>query len=138
MISIPKVNTNVTNFFQFVPKDDPEETSALLRATEENKESEETEPEPSKFKMENEQEFAEFFANASYEELQEMADILGLTYQNDCEATSLKKYPDPEPNAADVNGIIKRVEDNDPDLDAVNFNNIKVSEGKLTQPLRFL
>eukprot|EP00094_Tigriopus_californicus_P007527 TCALIF_07247-PA protein Name:"Similar to Tmod2 Tropomodulin-2 (Mus musculus)" AED:0.05 eAED:0.05 QI:154/0.83/0.85/1/1/1/7/232/412 len=75
--------------------------------------------------LENAAEYDEYIANATDLELREVADILGLTYQNDCLATELKRYPDPPPNDSNVNEIIQRVQSNDPDLIEINLNNIK-------------
>lgn len=73
-------------------------------------------------------EYNDFFENACYEDMKEMADILGVTYQDHCHATKLRKYPDPPPNSADVDQIIKMVEDNSPECTEINLNNIKVPD----------
>ena len=70
-------------------------------------------------------EYDEFFAHATFDDLKEMADILGVTYQDHCCATELKKYEDPPPNDANVDEIIRMVEENNPDCVEINLNNIK-------------
>ena len=46
--------------------------------------------------------------------------------QDHCEATRLKKYPDPEPNDANVDEVIKLVSEDSPACKEINFNNIQV------------
>ena len=79
----------------------------------------------SKLSKEEAEEYERFFADASMDDLREMADILGVTYQDHCAATELKLYPDPEPQESDVEAVVRRAEEADPQLVAVNFNNIK-------------
>lgn len=88
--------------------------------------------------LENAAEYDEYIANATDLELREVADILGLTYQNDCLATELKKYPDPPANDSNINEIIERVRSNDPDLIEINLNNIKVIFGGSKRKILFL
>ena len=71
------------------------------------------------------EEQAEFFAHASMLDLQEMADILGVTYQDHCRATELPAFPPAPPNDVDAADIVRRVAANDPDLVDVNLNNVR-------------
>ena len=58
-------------------------------------------------------------------DLHEIADILGVLYQDDCKAEQLRFYPHEIPNNIDIEDIIYRIEANDPDLTEVNLNNIR-------------
>ena len=49
-------------------------------------------------------------------------------FQDHCEATRLKKYPDPEPNGAMVDEVIRLVSEDSPACKEINFNNIQVRE----------
>jgi hypothetical protein len=40
-------------------------------------------------------EYNKFFDEATFDDIKEIADIMGVTYQDHCMATQLKKYPDP-------------------------------------------
>jgi hypothetical protein len=71
-------------------------------------------------------ELSELLDQAEMQELQEIADILGVTFQTDCKATKLKLYPEvAEENQVDFDDIITRIEANDSTLTSVNFNNVK-------------
>eukprot|EP00095_Tigriopus_kingsejongensis_P010120 maker-scaffold75_size407189-snap-gene-0.12 protein:Tk10120 transcript:maker-scaffold75_size407189-snap-gene-0.12-mRNA-1 annotation:"tropomodulin-like isoform x2" len=108
---------------KFVPKEDP---IAVKGASETgNNSSVQVDDSLEDIQWENEGEYSECIANATDEELKEIADILGLTYQNDCLATTLRQYPDPPPNDSNIDDIIRRVQSNDPDLIDINLNNIK-------------
>ena len=52
---------------------------------------------------------------------------VGLGWDGITKASSPKVYPPEKPNNTDVDGSIKRVKDNDPNLTDLNWNNIKVS-----------
>lgn len=105
---------------KYVPKE--EDTIHVREDADEKDEQQELEL---SILLENAAEYDEYIANATDLELREVADILGLTYQNDCLATELKKYPDPPANDSNINEIIERVRSNDPDLIEINLNNIK-------------
>ena len=46
---------------------------------------------------------------ATLTDLMEIADILGVTYQDHCSATQLKVFPKEEPNDTDINKVIEKV-----------------------------
>ena len=52
--------------------------------------------------------------------------IAPILPQDHCEATKLKKYPDPEINDANVDEVIKLVSEDSPACKEINFNNIQV------------
>ncbi|OXB81752.1 UNVERIFIED_CONTAM: hypothetical protein H355_010313 [Colinus virginianus] len=66
-----------------------------------------------------EPELEEALANASDAEL---CDIAGKTCV--IKPTKYKPVPDEEPNSTDVEETLKRIQNNDPDLEEVNLNNI--------------
>ena len=72
-----------------------------------------------------EEELCNVLDNATTRDLMEIADILGVHFQDDCSAEELTFYPDPPENQADIDDIIARIEANDNDLKEVNLNNIK-------------
>ena len=59
------------------------------------------------------------------EDLQEIADVLGVIYQDDCKAEKLTIYPAEVPNSINFEDIIERIEANDPTLTEVTLNNVK-------------
>jgi tropomodulin len=59
---------------------------------------------------------------------------IGLGWDGITKASSPKVYPPEKPNNTDVDGSIKRVKDNDPNLTDLNWNNIKnISDEKFEQ-----
>lgn len=48
--------------------------------------------------------------------------------------TQYKPVPDEEPNSTDVEETLERIKSNDPKLEEVNLNNIRVSPGLPTAP----
>lgn len=48
--------------------------------------------------------------------------------------TQYKPVPDEEPNSTDVEETLERIKSNDPKLEEVNLNNIRVSPGPPTAP----
>ncbi|XP_071745225.1 tropomodulin-1 isoform X2 [Lepeophtheirus salmonis] len=71
------------------------------------------------------QEYISVLENASLQEIVEMADILGITFQDNCKATELNLYPKNESNDTDIEEIYKLIAANSPEVIDVNFNNIK-------------
>ena len=68
----------------------------------------------------------ELLDEASLGELREIADILGVMYQDDCKAEDLTVYPEEElENNTCVDDIIARIEANDEVLTCVTLNNVK-------------
>lgn len=63
--------------------------------------------------------------SAESQELREIADILGVMYQDDCQAEKLRFYPAEEQNEINFSGLIDRIEANDPQLENVTLNNVK-------------
>lgn len=49
--------------------------------------------------------------------------------------TQYKPVPDEEPNSTDVEETLERIKNNDPKLEEVNLNNIRVSPCHLTSPV---
>ena len=84
---------------------------------------------PPNISPEEQAEYDRFFDEATFEDVKEIADILGVTYQDHCEATRLKKYPDPEPNDANIDEIIRLVSEDSSACKEINFNNIQVRRG---------
>ena len=70
-------------------------------------------------------ELCELLDAADNTELSEIADILGVIYQDDCKAAELINYPFEPENEKDFMGIIERIESNDSTLTEVSLNNIK-------------
>lgn len=58
---------------------------------------------------EKNREYTEVLNAATLTELMEIADILGVTYQDHCSATQLKVFPREEPNDTDINKVIEKV-----------------------------
>ena len=73
--------------------------------------------------VEAQDEMNEFLVNAEMRDLQEIADILGVMYQDNCKADELNYYPEEPVNQIDFNDIIQRIEANDPELKSVTLNN---------------
>ena len=73
--------------------------------------------------VEAQDEMNEFLVNAEMRDLQEIADILGVMYQDNCKADELNYYPEEPVNLIDFNDIIQRIEANDPELKSVTLNN---------------
>ena len=62
-------------------------------------------------------------------DLKEIADILGIMYQNDCSAEILKAFPEEPPiDDIDFGTIIDQIESNDEFLNKVNLNNVQYFE----------
>ena len=110
-------------FLQYVPKvveevkrdvdsDDEEEKERMRQQAAHNQE---------------EYEYAQMLDSASIEDIMDIADILGVAYQDHCLATALKKFPNPAPNDTNVDDVIKQVAENNPDCMEINLNNLKVS-----------
>ena len=69
--------------------------------------------------------FASILDEAQEDDLKEIADILGIMYQNDCSAEPLTAYPVEQfPNVVNFTDIIERIENNDPELKVLNLNNV--------------
>ena len=66
-------------------------------------------------------------------DIQDIADILGVTFQEHCMATPLKVYPAEAPNNTNIDEVIKQATANDPQLQDINLNNLKyISKEKWT------
>ena len=74
---------------------------------------------------EKDKEYSDILSAATLDDLKDIADILGVTYQDNCAATELKIFPAAEPNDTDINKVIEQVENNDPDCMEINLNNIQ-------------
>ena len=57
-----------------------------------------------------EREYKEVMEAATLSDLIEIADILGVTYQDHCTATKLKVFPREQPNDTDINKVIEQVQ----------------------------
>ena len=69
---------------------------------------------------------AAFLDQAPDIDLKEIADILGIMYQNDCSAEVLKYFPEEPPiDDIDFGTIIDQIESNDEYLNQVNLNNVQ-------------
>ena len=69
--------------------------------------------------------FASILDEAQEDDLKEIADILGIMYQNDCSAEPLTVYPIEQfPIVVNFTDIIERIENNDPELKVLNLNNV--------------
>jgi len=62
---------------------------------------------------------------ATATDIQDIADILGVTFQEHCSATPLKVFPQEAPNSTNIDEVIKKAGDNDAELTEINLNNIK-------------
>ena len=66
-------------------------------------------------------------------DIQDIADILGVTFQEHCTATPLKVFPAEAPNNTNIDEVIKQATNNDPELLDINLNNLKyISKEKWT------
>jgi len=94
-------------------------------------ESEDEDEERMRFSAEDDErtkqakEFVEALDMASPSDLIDIADILGVTFQDDCVATSLKVFAAEPPNETKIDEVIKAASDNDGELMEINLNNIK-------------
>ena len=71
--------------------------------------------------------------SATAGDIQDIADILGVTFQEHCTATPLKVYPAEAPNNTNIDEVIKQAAANDPELQDINLNNLKyISKEKWT------
>lgn len=70
-------------------------------------------------------EMSQILENAKLADLREIADILGVMYQDDCQAEQLTSFPVEPDNEVDFHDIIEKVEANDPTLTTLNLNNVK-------------
>lgn len=76
-------------------------------------------------------EFVEALDMATPNDLIDIADILGVTFQDDCVATPLKFFEPEKPNDTNIDEVIKQATSNDGELMDINLNNIKnISKAK--------
>ena len=81
--------------------------------TEDGLSSEDDQPPPGARTPEEEateREYKEVLEAATLSDLIEIADILGVTYQDHCTATKLKVFPREQPNDTDINKVIEQVQ----------------------------
>ena len=111
---------------QYVPAIDTEQ-SGLDEDTEE-KENEKCQD----FQVEGgeDSQMIEFLCKAEMKDLQEIADILGVMYQDNCKAPDLAYFPAEPVNEIDFNDIIARIEANDSTLKTVTLNNVNLELGQ--------
>ena len=72
----------------------------------------------------------EFLCQAEMKDLQEIADILGVMYQDNCKAADLAYFPAEPVNEIDSYDIIARIEANDSTLKTVTLNNVNLELGQ--------
>jgi len=77
------------------------------------------------YDAEREKDFKEISENATLDDIKEIADILGVAYQDHCYATELKIFPEEAPNTTDITEVLKQVEGNGSDCIEINLNNIQ-------------
>lgn len=78
-------------------------------------------------------EYSQALQMATAGDIQDIADILGVTFQEHCVATTLKVFPTEAPNTTNIDEVIKQVSANDGELQDINLNNIKyISKEKWT------
>jgi len=70
-------------------------------------------------------EYGQALMTATPTDIQDIADILGVTFQEHCMATPLKVYPAEAPNNTNIDEVIKQATANDPELQDINLNNLK-------------
>jgi len=76
-------------------------------------------------------EYSQALQMATATDIQDIADILGVTFQEHCQATALKVFPQEAPNSTNIDEVIKKAGDNDGELTDINLNNIKyISDAK--------
>jgi len=76
-------------------------------------------------KAEQTREFLAALDLATPTDIIDIADILGVTFQDDCTYTPLKVYPAAGPNDTNIDDVIKKATDNDAELMEINLNNIQ-------------
>jgi len=85
-------------------------------------------------------EYSQALQMATATDIQDIADILGVTFQEHCSATPLKAFPAEPPNNTNIDEVISKATNNDGELQEINLNNIKnISDKKwesLFQALR--
>jgi len=69
-------------------------------------------------------EYSDALEMATQSDILDIADILGVTYQDHCEASKLKKFPTEAPNATNIDEVVKAAQANDTELMEINLNNI--------------
>jgi len=70
-------------------------------------------------------EYSQALQLATASDIQDIADILGVTFQEHCVATALKVFPAEAPNSTNIDEVIKQTTANDGELLEINLNNIK-------------
>lgn len=79
-------------------------------------------------------EYSDALEMATQSDILDIADILGVTYQDHCEASKLQTYPVEAPNATNIEEVTKRALANDTELMEINLNNIhNISKEKWEQ-----
>jgi len=62
---------------------------------------------------------------ATATDIQDIADILGVTFQEHCKATQLKVFPTEPPNQTNIDEVISKASNNDCELIEINLNNLQ-------------
>jgi len=62
---------------------------------------------------------------ATATDIQDIADILGVTFQEHCKATQLKVFPAEPPNQTNIEEVITKATNNDCELLEINLNNLQ-------------
>lgn len=70
-------------------------------------------------------EYTQALQIATATDIQDIADILGVTFQEHCSATALKVFPQEAPNSTNIDEVIQKASTNDGELTDINLNNIK-------------
>jgi len=70
-------------------------------------------------------EYGQALLGATATDIQDIADILGVTFQEHCAATPLKVFPAEAPNNTNIDEVIKQATANDTELLDINLNNLK-------------
>lgn len=79
-------------------------------------------------------EYSDALDLATQSDILDIADILGVTYQDHCEASKLRTFPKEAPNATNIEEVTKRALANDTELMEINLNNIhNISKEKWEQ-----
>lgn len=78
--------------------------------------------EESRFELDSE--YQQALDLATQTDILDIADILGVTYQDHCTATKLKEFETPPPNNTNMEDVIKNVAANNGELMEINLNNI--------------
>jgi len=111
----------------YVPKVEEED----VKEVKEYSSDEEEEKVPEDDSAELDDEYSQALQMATATDIQDIADILGVTFQEHCSATPLKFFPAEPPNNTNIEEVISKAASNDCELLEINLNNMKhVSDAK--------